>query len=96
MISRRDIEAKHQAIQATHAALNLAYSTGPPDSHPALVHLTVESQEELSSLMQKLQQLGVQIASFHEPYKDWGLTALAAYLKPEQSKILSQLPLWTL
>jgi len=96
MVSRADIEPHHQAIQATHAALNLAYATGPPDSgHPSLVHLVAENTGSLVRLHSELEAEGVVVCSFNEPYRDWGLTAIACYLGKTQRQLLSHLPLWT-
>jgi hypothetical protein len=96
-ISRRDIPLAQQAIQAGHAALEHAYQYGrPSDHHPSYIHLTHRDQARLEQLRHSLEQEGIPTASFHEPYQDWGLTAIACLLTEEQRSLLKGLQLWKL
>ena len=82
-------------MQAAHAALEHAYIFGrPKDVHPSYVHLSVPDKEHLIKLETKLQNLGIECSEFHEPYKDWGLTAIAVLLTESERHLLSNLPLW--
>ncbi len=94
-ISRRDIPLAQQAIQAGHAAVEYAFSYGrPPDHHPSYVHLTIRDKEDLLGLQQMLHSEGFPTSEFHEPYKDWGLTAISCLLTEEHRALLSHLRLW--
>ncbi len=84
-------------MQAAHAAIEHAYQYGrPSDFHPSYIHLTVRDQLQLTALRASLQGLGIETAEFHEPYQDWGLTAIACILTEEQRPLLKGLQLWRL
>ena len=96
-ISRSDIPLAHQAIQAGHAAIEHAYQYGrSPDHHPSLIHLSARDKDSLIELKSQLTSAGINTAEFHEPYKDWGLTAISCLLHEEQKHMLSHLKLWRL
>lgn len=96
-ISHRDIPLAQQAIQGCHAAIEYAYLHGrSPDHHPSYIHLTVRDQHQLEKLRARLQSAGVNTAEFHEPYQDWGLTAIACCIPEEQRHLLKGLQLWRL
>lgn len=94
-ITHRAIPIAHQAIQAAHAAIEHAYTYGrPSDHHPSFIHLTIRDQRQLEQLRCSLNDAGIYTAEFHEPYMDWGLTAISCLLTEEQRKHLSHLQLW--
>lgn len=94
-ISRRDIPISQQAIQAGHAAIEYAYLFGrPADHHPSYINLTVKDKNHLATLKFKLHANGICTSEFHEPYMEWGLTAIACNLTEDQRHLLSGLPLW--
>lgn len=96
-ISRRDIPLAQQAIQAGHAALEHAYTFGrPPDQHPSYIHLTIRDKASLEQLRARLNAAGIETAEFHEPYQDWGLTAISCLLTEENRHLLKGLQLWKL
>lgn len=96
-ISRRDIPLAQQAIQAGHAAIEHAYLYGrPADYHPSYIHLTIRDKAKLESLRDTLHAAGISTAEFHEPYKDWGLTAISCLLTEDQRHLLKGLQLWKL
>lgn len=96
-ISRKDIPLAQQSIQSCHAAIEHAYLYGrPEDCHPSLIHLTVHDKQELESLRARLNEAGIATAEFHEPYKDWGLTAIACILDEDARSLLRGYPLWRL
>lgn len=96
-ISRRDIPLSQQAVQAAHASIEHAYQYGrPPDFHPSYIHLVIRDKQRLEKLRADLQAEGIQTAEFHEPYKDWGLTAIACILTEENRHLLKGLQLWKL
>lgn len=82
-------------MQACHAALEHAYEHGrPSDWHPSYVTLTARDRPALERLRAELNASSIPTAEFHEPYKDWGLTAISCLLTEEQRGALSHLPLW--
>lgn len=84
-------------MQAAHAAVEHAYLYGRPvDHHPSIIHLTVRDQRQLMQLRARLQDAGIELAEFHEPYQDWGLTAISCCLLEEQRNLLRGFPLWRL
>lgn len=84
-------------MQAAHAAIEHAYLFGrPADFHPSYIHLTVRDQQQLEKLRARLQSAGIGTSEFHEPYQDWGLTAIACCLNESQRHLLKGLPLWRL
>lgn len=64
--------------------------------HPSYIHLTCRNQQELTELRARLHERGIRTAEFHEPYKDWGLTAISCCLTEEQRHLLHGFPLWRL
>jgi len=96
-ISRRDIPLAQQGIQAAHAGIEFAYQYGrPADHHSSYIHLTVRNKEHLEHLCAQLLACGQRTAEFHEPYQDWGLTAIATILTEENRHLLKGLQLWRL
>ncbi len=94
-ISRKDIPLSQQAIQAAHAGIEYAriYAL---ETSPSYIHLTCRDQRQLEKLRFALRDAGIPTAEFHEPYQDWGLTAIACCLPEEQRHLLKGLPLWRL
>jgi hypothetical protein len=83
-------------MQAAHASLEYAYQHGRPhDHHPSLVHLTIRDKFQLEQLRVDLQDQGITTSEFHEPYAEWGLTAIACLVTEEQRHHLSHLQLWS-
>ena len=96
-ISRRDIPLAQQAIQAGHSALEYAYQYGrPSDHHPSYIHLTIRDKAQLEKLRAALNLAGYSTAEFHEPYQNWGLTAISCLLTEETRHVLKGLQLWKL
>ena len=94
-ISRGDIPLAQQSVQAAHAAIEYAYEFGrPKDYHPSYIHLVVRDKEQLESLRHELNLKDIPTSEFHEPYKNWGLTAIACLLNENQRDHLSSLKLW--
>lgn len=96
-ISRRDIPLAHQAVQGSHAALEYAYQFGrPADHHPTYIQLTIRDKQKLEQFRDVLTAAGINTAEFHEPYMDWGLTAISCNITQEQRHLFKNLQLWKL
>lgn len=96
-ISRRDIPIAQQAIQGGHAAIEYAYLYGrPTDHHPSYINLTIRDKLQLEGLRASLEEAGIRTSHFEEPYKDWGLTAIACMITEDQRAHLKHLQLWKL
>jgi len=84
-------------VQAGHAAIEHAYTYGrPPDDHPSYIHLSTKDKDSLAALKSELHAQNINTAEFHEPYMDWGLTAIACVLTEENRHHLKGLKLWRL
>lgn len=84
-------------MQAGHATAEHAYQFGrPADHHPTLLYLTIRDKEALEARKHVLHAAGIKTCEFHEPYKNWGLTAISCLLTEDQRHLLSDLPLWKL
>lgn len=94
MVSHRGIPSNHQAIQATHAAIELAKSVGVEIKNPNLVHVTCRDGPELKTIAATLRSNNIRVFEFEEPYNNWGLTSISCLLGGEQRLLLSHLPLW--
>lgn len=66
------------------------------DHHPSYIHLTIKNKSQLESLRQRLNDAGIRTAEFHEPYLDWGLTAISCILTEDQRHLTKGLQLWRL
>lgn len=94
-LSRRDIPIAQQAVQAAHAAMEHAYQNGrPADHHPSYVHVTVKDKQQLLHYLSILQQEDISSSEFHEPYEDWGLTAISCCITQDHRHLFKGLPLW--
>ena len=94
-ISHKEIPIAQQAIQSAHAILEYGYEHGRPiDHHPSVIYLTIKSKKDLEFLREKLNNIQIKTSEFHEPYQDWGLTAIACLLTEEDRGHLRHLQLW--
>ena len=94
-ISRKDIPLAHSSIQATHAGIEYARIYGL-ESHPSYIHLSIRDKQKLEQLRSALEAAGIPTAEFHEPYQDWGLTAISCLLTEADRHHLRGLQLWKL
>lgn len=94
-ISRDDLKNAHGCIQACHAAIEYArLFMSREQDHPSFIHLTIRDKAQLEQLRHELNSSGIETSEFHEPYQDWGLTAIACLLTESQRHLLSHLSLW--
>ena len=98
VITRRDLNSPTQAVQSTHAAIQFQHE------HPELaknwynnsnylVSLSVENEEELFSIAEKLQKSNILVSIFREPDIKNQVTAIAFASSEKTRKYTSNLPL---
>lgn len=98
VVTRKDLNPGSQAIQASHAAIEFIYE------HPELAHewyniskylvfLSVNNQEELLELSDKLSWKDILFSKFYEPDLDNELTAIALEPSSRARRVVSSIPL---
>jgi peptidyl-tRNA hydrolase len=98
VVSRKDLNPGQQAVQSGHAALDFTFQ------HPGqaaewhkssnfLIYLSVNNEQELSVLSEKLKLSGVKVTEFREPDLGNQLTAIAFLSDDVTKKFTSGLPL---
>lgn len=90
LITRRDLPAAAQAVQAAHAAIEFAVM------HPDLIEdtlalLAVSDELELRELLRRAKDDGYCVVAFREPDLGCALTALA--LEPGGRRLVRRVPL---
>lgn len=93
MITHRELGSKHQAIQAIHAAIELSKEVKV--KQPSLVHVTCRDGPELLETFSLLRSHKIEVYTFYETFKDWGITSGSCLLNQDQRFLLAHLPLWT-
>jgi hypothetical protein len=84
-------------VQGAHSAIEHAYQFGrPSDHHPSYIQLRIRDKARLERLRHSLNDAGIRTSEFHEPYKDWGLTAISCLVTEEERHHLKGLQLWSL
>ena len=78
MFLRTDIPLAQQLVQASHAALE----AGLKDNHTyqqtsSIIIFQIPDEQTLKNELNYIQSLGIECASFYEPYEDMGITAFA-------------------
>ena len=63
--------------------------------HPSIIFLTCRDKQALEHLRAQLNDSVIPTSEFHEPYQNWGLTAIACLLTEVQRHHLSDLRLWS-
>ena len=98
VVTRKDLIPGSQAVQATHAAIEFIFE------HPEIAHdwykiskyivqLSVNNQEELLELSDKLSWKGILFSEFREPDLDNELTAIALEPSEKARRVVSSMPL---
>ena len=98
VVTRQDLIPGSQSCQATHAAIAFIFEH-PEIAHEwyniskYLVQLSVNNQEELLELAEKLSWKGILFSEFREPDLDNELTAIALEPSEKARRVVSSLPL---
>lgn len=85
IVCRKDMSPSYQAVQSSHAAMEMGFRTTCPSSPVHIVLLGISNQEELIKLASRLEKKGVNFQLFYEPDYDTGYTALCTF--PVEGKI---------
>ncbi len=82
---RKDLPLPYAAVQACHAAIEVARNNLIPNhfDHPHLVLLGIQNLAKLQVCQNYLDSIGVQYKSFYEVDLDGELTAIATEPVPE-------------
>ena len=79
VVTRRDLSNSQQAVQAAHAAIEVARTSIPPSmEHPHLVLCGVDSESQLNTIAKKLRNHGIDIKEWYEADRNDELTAIAS------------------
>jgi len=79
VLVRKDLPPSQIAVQAIHAAIELARSSlSSAEEHPHVVLCGLNSELQLFNALQKLQKAGIPHKPFFEADRDDELTAVAA------------------
>jgi peptidyl-tRNA hydrolase len=83
VLVRKDLSKSQQAVQAGHAVAEwLLHSPDSSDwKNGTLVYLSVENEEDLEYMVQKLVKKGENVTAFREPDIGDRMTALACLAK---------------
>lgn len=97
-VTRKDLSEGYQLAQTLHSSSRFAYHY--PELHREwiekseyVVSLSVDNEEKLKRLYNKLQDYGADVVAFHEPDIDNQLTSICYYGTPEMRKLTSNLKL---
>lgn len=75
---RTDISLAQQIVQSNHAAHEAGLKTKERYTEPtSIVLIQIPDRETLEQEFEKIQSLGIECASFYEPYDDMGMTAFS-------------------
>lgn len=98
VITRRDLKAGYQAVQAAHALINFQYEH--PDiaydwyvNFQYLVSLSVKDEDELNLFIEKFKEANLKFTVFREPDIGNQITAIAVQPSERTLKLVSRLPL---
>lgn len=96
-VTRRDLTAGSQSVQSTHAAVQFIFEHPELSEDwfkkPYLAQLSVKNEDELKSLIHKLQKNNIKHSIFREPDLGNQITAIAIEPSEKTRRIVSHLPL---
>ena len=96
-VTRRDLTAGQQAVQSSHALAQFIFEHTQIAQiwfkDPYLAQLSVETEDELNYLIQKLEKSNITYSIFREPDLNNQITAIAIEPSDKSRRLLSSLPL---
>lgn len=98
VITRRDLPPVVQSVQSGHAAIKYTFELPNHAKHwhensQYLIYLSVENEQELEDITEKLYQENILFAEFYEPDLDHELTSIAFMSNRKTKKVTSGMPL---
>lgn len=95
VIVRNDLPSNVQAIQGTHAAIEMT-KRYQPKGHPSVIYVVVKNEKKLQQVIQELTELGIQFSIFREPDEPFNNNITAICTEPligKQRKTLKRFQL---
>lgn len=96
IVSRRDLSAGYQATQAAHSLAQFIFEHPAEATQwfkdPYLAVLSVQNEEELNSLIAKLEKSKVKYSIFREPDINNQITAIAIEPSDQTRRLTSSIP----
>lgn len=98
VITRRDLSPGCQAVQAAHAAIEFQHEHFKiakqwNSESKYLIFLSVQNEQSLLILLEKIQKHGLKYSVFREPDINNEITAIAMEPSDKSKKLCSNLPL---
>lgn len=98
VITRRDLSPGSQAVQAAHAAIEFQHEYFKiakqwNSESKYLIFLSVQDEQSLLTLLEKIQKHGLKCSVFREPDINNEITAIAVEPSEKSRKLCSNLPL---
>jgi len=98
VVTRRDLPPVTQSVQCGHVAIKYTfelpnYAKQWHKKSQYLIYLSVENEEKLLDITNKLYQDNISFSKFHEPDLDHELTAIAFMSNIKTKKVTSGMPL---
>ena len=75
VLVRTDIPLADQVVQVGHACLEAGFKFQKPDEPIHLVVVSIESETQLLTALERIRLVGIELVAFHEPDDDMGFTA---------------------
>lgn len=93
---RTDLSTPQQIVQACHAALEAGLAVNHQYTEsPSIVLIQIPDKSSLEQELEYLRCIGIECASFYEPYQDTGLTAFATVpVTEDKRQIFKKYQLW--
>jgi hypothetical protein len=73
---RKDLSSAQIAVQSIHSAFEMGREYDPSLTHPSVVLIKVNNEQELSDVEEYLKFLKINFKKFHEPYYENSLTSI--------------------
>ena len=77
IITRKDLSASQVAVQSIHSAFEMGRFFCPDKTHPSVVLIKTENEQELEAVSKYLENANLNYKSFREPYYGNSLTSIA-------------------
>ncbi len=96
VVTRGDLNPGYQIAQSGHAISQFFLDHTEKArqwNNNYLISLSIDNEEKLTNLLNKLKDNGISVSYFQEPDIDYQLTSIAFEATDKSSKLVSSLPL---